>query len=340
MHNKLTIQFETSWLSGPGISPERGRALLQILAALNRTSSLGEAAKTAGMSYRFAWDTLSAASLLFGMPLVNMQRGRAARLSALGRTLLHADERVHAVLREPLDSLRGEISMLLAEPAPGPRPRLALHASHDLAIEVLREACAPRMDLGVVFCGADDGLAALARGECDLAGFHVADALPRAAAAAAAVGRWLDSRKHALIHFATREQGLIVRPKSRIRGVHDLARPGVRFINRGSPGGSNPPDSAFDVAAAVAENRADAGFGLRADATRHKLAFLPLALERYFIAGTKSALKSHGFQVLLDTLKSTQFLAKVKKLPGYDVKDAGTGQALDAALTWVKPLRK
>jgi molybdate transport repressor ModE-like protein len=339
MHNKLTIQFDTSWLSGPEFSKDRGRALLLILVALNRTSSLGEAAKTAGMSYRFAWDTLRSASGLFGMPLVDMQRGRAARLSPLGRRLLHIDERVHAALREPLDTLRGEIAMLLAESSPSPRPRLTLHASHDLAINVLREVCAPRMDLDVLFCGADDGLAGLARGECDLAGFHVADALPRAAAAAAAVGRWLDSRKHVLVHFATREQGLIVRPNSRIRGVHDLARPGVRFINRQNPGGSNSPDSVFDVAAAVAEKRADAGFGLRADAARYKLSFLPLALERYFIAGTKSSLKMQGFQVLLDTLKSAQFLAKVKKLPGYDASDAGTSQALDAALTWVKPLR-
>ena len=45
-----------------------------------------------------------------------------------------------------------------------------------------------------------------------------------------------------------REQGLIARPGSRIRGVHDLARPGVRFIHRASREGE-----ASSVAEAVAE---------------------------------------------------------------------------------------
>ena len=338
MHTNVSIQFDTAWLSGPDVPRERGRALLQLLAALERTSSLREAAQSAGMSYRFAWDTLGAGTKLFGAPLVDMQRGRAARLSALGHKLLAIDARVHMALREPLDRLRGEISTLLAATAPRPRPRLSLHASHDLALTMLREVCAPQLDLDIVFCGADDALAALARGECDLAGFHVADALPRAAAAAAAVGRWLDSRKHVLIHFATREQGLIVRANSRIRGVHDLARPGVRFVNRQSPG-SGAADSAPNVAAAVAEKRADAAFGLRADAARFKLSFLPLALERYFIVASRPVLKSAGFLSLLDVLRSPKFSTQVKKLPGYDVANAGARQALDGALTWVKPQR-
>lgn len=338
MHTKVSIQFDTAWLSGPDVPRERGRALLRLLAALERTSSLREAAQTAGMSYRFAWDTLGAANRLFGAPLVDMQRGRAARLSELGHKLLAIDARVCTALREPLDRLRGEISTLLAATATPPRPRLSIHASHDLALAELSDACAPQLDLDIVFCGADDALAALARGECDLAGFHVADALPRAAAAAAAVGRWLDSRKHVLIHLATREQGLIVRANSRIRGVHDLARPGVRFINRQTPGGDSG-DGAQNVAAAVAGKRADAAFGLRADAARFRLSFLPLALERYFIVASRAVLKSAGYASLLGVLRSPGFSARVSKLPGYDVSNAGTRQALDGALTWVKPQR-
>ncbi len=338
MHTKISIQFDSTWLCGPDVPRERGRALLQLLAALERTRSLREAAQSAGMSYRFAWDTLAAGSRLFGAPLVDMQRGRAARLSALGHKLLAIDAHVRIALREPLERLRGEVAGLLAASAPRPTPRLSIHASHDLALTLLRDVCAPQLDLDVVFCGADDALAALARGECDLAGFHVADALPRAAAAAAAVGRWLDSRKHVLIHFATREQGLIVRANSRIRGVHDLARPGVRFVNRQNPA-SGSADSAQNVAAAVAGKRADAAFGLRADAARLKLSFLPLALERYFIVAGRPVLKSEGFLALLDMLRSADFAAQVKKLPGYDVANAGTRQALDGALTWVKPQR-
>jgi molybdate-binding protein len=284
------------------------------------------------VSYRAAWGALGDGARLFGAPLVDMQRGRRARLSALGRRILEADERVRRGLGEQFERLRVEIPALLADALPGARPRLALHASHDLALAALAEACARSLELEVVIRGADESLAALARGECDLAGFHVADALPRAAAAAAALGRWLDPRKHTLIHFVTREQGLIARAGSRIRGVHDLARPGVRFIHRQSRGAEGDTQS---VADAVAAGRADAGFGLRADATRHKLAFTPLATERYFFACAKAALRGAALKSLLDALASPAFTKRVARLPGYDASLAGRREALDAALTWV-----
>ena len=240
-----------------------------------------------------------------GAPLVEMQRGKPARLSHLGRRVLAADERVRAALGGEFERLRAEIPSLLAEALPGARARLTLHASHDLALEPLRALCRSALELEVVVGGADESLAALARGECDLAGFHVADALPRAAAAAAALGRWLDPRKHALIHFVTRQQGLIARPGSRIRSLHDLAKPGVRFINRHMD---------MSVAAAVADGRADAGFGLRAEATRLKLAFVPLAMERYFFACARSSLRGSAVKTLLEILQGEAFAAAVKRL--------------------------
>lgn len=334
MHTGFSVEFDHAWLAGRDLPRERGRALLQLLAALAEADSLREAARRAGLSYRSAWDALAGGARVFGAPLVDMQRGRRARLSALGRRVLEADERVRGALGEHFERLRAEIPAFLADALPGARPRLTIHASHDLALAELGALCRGTLELEVVIRGADDCLAALARGDCDVAGFHVADALPRAAAAAAAVGRWLDPRQHTLLHFVTREQGLIARPGSRIRGVHDLARAGVRFIHRQSRGsGSDEPS----VAEAVAAGRADAGFGLRADATRHKLAFTPLATERYFFACAKAALRGAALKALLDALKGRAFAGRVAKLPGYDAAQSGRREALDAALTWVKP---
>jgi molybdate transport repressor ModE-like protein len=325
------IAFDHAWLAGKDFPRERGRALVRLLEALARSASLRDAARTAGLSYRSAWGLLGDGAHLFGAPLVDMQRGKPARLSALGRSVLAADERVRAALGGQFERLRAEIPPLLAEALPGARLRLTIHASHDLALEALPALCRSSLDLEIVVRGADESLAALARGECDLAGFHVADALPRAAAAAAALGRWLDPRKHTLIHFVAREQGLIARPGSRIRGVHDLARPGVRFINR---------QIDLSVAAAVADGRADAGFGLRAEATRLKLAFVPLAVERYFFACAKSALRSPALKRLLELLRSTRFTSSVKTLPGYDAAQSAELEPLDAALTWVERNRR
>jgi molybdate transport repressor ModE-like protein len=331
MHTGFSVEFDHAWLAGRDFPRERGRTLLRLLAELAQSGSLREAAQRAGISYRAAWGALGDGARLLGAPLVDMQRGRRARLSALGRRVLDADERVRARLGGEFERLRAEIPALLADALPGARPQLTLHASHDLALAGLREACRARLALEIVVRGADESLAALARGECDLSGFHVANALPRAAAAAAALGRWLDPRKHTLIHFVTREQGLIARPGSRIRGVHDLARPGVRFIHRPSREGE-----AFSVAEAVAAGRADAGFGLRADATRHKLAFTLLATERYFFACAKAALRGAALKALLDALSGPGFRERIARLPGYDASQSGRREALDAALTWVE----
>jgi len=325
------IAFDHAWLAGKGFPRERGRALVRLLDALARSASLREAARAASLSYRSAWGLLGDAAQLFGAPLVEMQRGKPARLSRLGRSVLAVDERVRAVLGEQFERLRAEIPPLLAEALPGVRPSLTVHASHDLALEPLRALCRSALELEIVVRGADESLAALSRGECDLAGFHVADALPRAAAAAAALGRWLDPRKHVLIHFVTRQQGLIARPGSRIRSLHDLARPGVRFINRHVD---------TSVAAAVADGRADAGFGLRAEATRFKLAFVPLAMERYFFACAKSALRGSALKILLELLHGAGFATAVGRLPGYDGSRSGQLEPLDAALTWVERPRK
>lgn len=333
----LEFELDAQWLAGEGLSPRHGRDLLRLLGALSRAASLREAAHQAGFSYRHAWGLLGAGARALDAPLVDMQRGRGARLTPFGRRLLEADAHVRATLDGQLERLRRDVRAMLSEGLPGRRRRIVLRASHDLALPLLARMSAPRLDLDVSFHGADECLAGLARGECDLAGFHVANALPRAAAAAAAVGRWLDPRRHQLVHFVAREQGIIVRPGIRVRGIHDLARPGVRFLNR--PSGTHE-DVDLAVAAAVADGRADAGFGLRAAAARYSLEFVPLATERYYLAAARKSLREPPFQALLATLRSREFAAAVAALPGYDIAMAGTRETLTAALAWLEPRRK
>jgi molybdate transport repressor ModE-like protein len=334
VHIGAEVDLDARWLSGDGLTPRHGQALLRLLEALSRATSLREAAHAAGQSYRHAWGLLGVGARVLGAPLVDMQRGRGAQLTPLGRKLVEADAHVRGSLQSQFENLRREVRAMLADEAPAHRPRLRVRASHDLALPLLARLSAPRLDLAVSFHGADECLAGLARGECELAGFHVANALPRAAAAAAAVGRWLDPRKHQLVLFVAREHGIIVRPGVRVRGIHDLARPGVRFLNR--PSGTHE-DLDLAVAAAVAAGRADAGFGLRAAAARYSLEFVPLATERYYLASARRSLREAPFQALLATLRSREFAAAVAALPGYDIAMAGTRETLTAALAWLEP---
>jgi molybdate transport repressor ModE-like protein len=329
------VDFSLSWLSSARLAPAHSATLLKLVEAVGRSGSLKQAAHAIGVSYRHAWGLLGEASAAFGAPLVELQRGRGARPTALGEKLLWADGLIRKSLEPQFAQLRQEVEAGLSKALPQRLPRLVLHASHDLALAELPALCASRLDLEVVFRGSDECLAALANGKCDVAGFHVADALPRAAAAAAALGRWLDPRKHALIHFIAREQGLIASPDSHIRSVHDLTRAGVRFINRQS--GTGAPQGREDsVAAAVAEGRADAGFGLRADAMRFRLDFVPLAVERYFLAFPRSAARGAPLQAFIEVLRGREFALRVGRLPGYEAGKAGSRAELDAALNWVK----
>jgi len=338
LHIGPDIDLTTRWLAGDGLSPRHGQALLGLLAALSRAASLREAAHAAGLSYRHAWGLLGAGARALGAPLVDMQRGRGARLTAYGRKLLEADAHVRTVLDAQLEPLRRDLREMIAMAVPGRQARLSLFASHDLALPLLARLCAPRVQLDIAFRGADECLAALARGECNLAGFHVADALPRAAAAAAALGRWLDPHKHQLLHFVTREQGIIVRPGVRVRGVRDLARPGLRFLNR--PPGAGPHDDVdLALAAAVADGRAEAGFGLRAAAARYGLDFVPLATERYYLALHRRTFRDAPLQSLLAVMRSREFLQGAALLPGYDASSAGSREELIAALAWLKQPR-
>jgi molybdate transport repressor ModE-like protein len=330
--------FDNTWLAGDGLPREHGRDLLRLLAALERSSSLRDAARACGLSYRYAWGVIGEGGQLFGGPLVDMGRGRGARLTELCRRLLDADRHVREALDPVFERVRAELRGILAGALPAGRGRLRVRASHDLALSELARVCAPQLDLEIDIQGAEDCLAGLARNECELAGFHVADALPRAAAAAASLGQWLDPRKHQLVHFVTREQGLIVRPGTRIRGLNDLARPGVRFAGR-PPQGHGAGNADLRVAEEVAAGRADAGFGLRAAAARLRLDFVPLAKERYFLAAARRTLRGAPAQALLRTLRGKEFANLVGSLPGYDAARAGEHESIAAALSWIERSR-
>jgi molybdate transport repressor ModE-like protein len=338
LHKNVEIDFHAGWLAGAGLPRPHGQDLIALLQALSRSGSLRDAARACDYSYRYAWGLLGEGALALGAPLVDKARGRGARLTALGRRVLEADARVSGELQPVFDRLRGEVRGIL-DGAPASGARLRIRASHDLALAELERHCRARVRLDIEVQGAEESLAALARGECELAGFHVADALPRAAAAAASLGQWLDPRRHQLVHFVTREQGLIVRPGARIRGVNDLARPGVRFAGR-PPHGARPAGNAdLLVAEEVAAGRADAGFGLRAAAAQLRLDFVHLATERYFLAASRRTLRGDACQAVLEAIRGRDFAAAVARLPGYRLERAGEEESVEAALSWIQGAR-
>jgi len=77
------------------------------------------------------------------------------------------------------------------------------------------------------------------------------------------------------------------------------------------------------VAALIAGNQADVGFGVRAAAAQYRLGFVPLCRERYYLACAASALESAPVRELRKALGDAAFRERVAQLAGYSAQRAG-----------------
>jgi putative molybdopterin biosynthesis protein len=321
--------------------------LLALLESLEKDGKLTLAARQAGISYRHAWNLIEQWAAFFGAPLVFVERGRGTQLSPLGARLLWAGKRVHGRLGPELDNLASEFSGALNEALESGTPALRIHASHDFAVAGLRDllvqaGCA----VDLQYRGSFDALASMARGGCDLAGFHIAEGSlgPLMNRRYAELLKSPDDR---LVEVASRTQGFIVaagNPKG-IAGIRDLEKGGVRFVNRQRGSGTRAllefliAEGAVErnrilgyeteevthaaVAALVAGGLADAGFGVEAAAVRFRLGFVPVAVERYFFACRTSALDSPAMRKLVEILGAAEFRTLAQGLAGYALRQPG-----------------
>lgn len=226
---------------------------------------------------------------------------------------------------------------------------VVLAGSHDLALDLLASALGatdPRTSLAVSPDGSADGLVALRDGLCHLAGAHLLD--PQTGTCTVAlVDRVLPGREVAVVRLATREQGLLVAPGNPlgIRGVPDLARPGLRYVNRQAGSGTRELLDAeltrcgisggdvagyarqerthLTVAATVAAGRADTGLGLRAAALVYGLGFVPVAREPYDLVCDVAALDDPLLAPVWRVLRDPDFQGAVQALGGYSTAETG-----------------
>jgi len=272
------------------------------------------------------------------------------------------------LLVRPLDGF-GELTSLTATAdgiiaAAQPRSKLVrvklLKNRETLRRKIVVGGCDPAMFLAaehlrkqdketLVPClmGSGIALGALKRGEIHVAGVHLADDRS---------GAWnLPDLKRSLgaldcivITFAHWEEGLIVKqgnPKT-IRGVADLVRPRIRFVNREKGSGArrlldrqlvmagiqparikaygDEVLSHLEVASRVKVGLADAGIGVQAAASICGLDFIPLQRERYDLVIPKIYYESlQGLRTLLDTIVSKPFRSELDALGGYDTREIG-----------------
>ncbi len=321
--------------------------LVELLVHVDEAGTLREACRRMGLSYRYAWGLLRDGERAFGVPVVVSRRGRGAVLSPLGEKLVWAERRIAARLTPVFDSLASELESEIERALTHAQGILRLHASHGFAVEALRRRFHDQqIPLDLKYCTSVEAVSALARGGCDMAGFHVPVGDYEKPALAHYL-RDLRARDTRLVLLATRRLGLMAargNPKS-VRGWQDLLREDIRFVNRQPGAGTRllidlmlqhekiDPRRVhgYDthefthaaVAAYIASGMADAGFGVETPAHRFGLDFLPLISERYFFACHAEALDGPTMQPVLEELRSAEFRAVINALPGYDAMASG-----------------
>lgn len=224
---------------------------------------------------------------------------------------------------------------------------IVITGSHDLTIDLLAQALAASgVRISAANVGSVGGLVALGRGEAHLAGSHLLD--PQTGAYnLPAIRKYLGGQRVVVVGFVEREQGLMVpagNPKH-IRGISDLGRPDIRFVNRqrgagtrllldhllssrgidpaSIPGYQREEYTHLAVAAAVVSGRADCALGIRGAAEALGLAFLPISQERYDLVLLEATYVSPVVGHLLALLADPALRQAIDALPGYRTRPIG-----------------
>ena len=334
--------------------------LLAMLAAVHASGSISGAARQLELSYRHVWGELKRWELELGQPLVLWAKGQPAVLAPFGEKLLWAERRALARLAPQIEALRSELERAFALAFDDSAGVVTLFASHDEALPRLRDwvGAGGKLHLDIELTGSTGALAALNEGRCLLAGFHALTASPLRSPTARTYRSLLKPGRHKLIGFARRAQGLIVAAGNplAIGSLHDLTRPGLRFVN-GPPGsgtrvvldellgasriataaiaGFERTERSHQAAAeAVASGTADAAFGTLPLARAPGLDFIALAEEQYFLATLATHLKHPHIVGLLAALQTPQWRAVLDAIPGHAAQRCGEVLSLRQALPW------
>jgi len=221
--------------------------------------------------------------------------------------------------------------------------------SHDLTLDVLSSHMKSRDGRGALasaHVGSLAGILSLRKGEAHFAGIHLLD--PETGEYNRSyLQRFLPGREVALMNLVYRTQVLIV-PKGNplnLKTLEDLAKPGVRFINRQGGSGTRvlldyllqkqglskeqilgyerEEFTHLAVAVAVASGAADVGLGIQSAAEALGLDYVLVGEERYDLAIPREFLEEPRMKAMIEVIQSRAFQEDVLALGGYDVRDTG-----------------
>jgi len=232
----------------------------------------------------------------------------------------------------------------------GEKNVIRIVGSHDLALNILLDLLRQRVEglqTDVTHAGSLGGLIALQEERADLAGTHLLDEetgeynYPY-------IKRILPGREIAVVNLSFRIQGLMYASRNprKIKGLDDLRRQDITFINRQKGSGTRvlldlqlkrqgiSPfeikgyDVEFNthlaVASHIAHGDADIGLGIEAAALSCGLGFMPMFRERYDLVIPMANYRSRRLAPMLEIIASDEFKKIVDGVGGYDTSKTGT----------------
>ena len=226
---------------------------------------------------------------------------------------------------------------------------IVIVGSHDNTLDILADQIKSKhshLTLSSSHVGSMGGLMAIKRGVCHLAGSHLLDT-EAGTYNVSYVKKLLPNKNVKLVHLVFRDQGLIVRKKNpkNIKGIKDLSRKDISFINRQAGSGTRilldyklkqlgiQPDKIvgyqdeefthMSVAVAVLSGTVDTGLGIYAAAKALNLDFIPVVTEQYDLVIPNEHFESQNIQILLETINSQAFKNRVESLGGYSTQKTG-----------------
>jgi len=246
-------------------------------------------------------------------------------------------------------SQKGEIEAELLVDERELEDTVVVIGSHDITIDILADEIRQRgYDIRVSSAnvGSLGGLIALKKQTCHIAGSHLLDT-ETGEYNISYINRYLKGVGISVFNLVLREQGLIIskgNPKG-IRGIADLERPDVTFVNRQAGSGTrvlldfklkqlgvdpaairgydHEEFTHMAVAVDVLSGAADCGLGIFAAAIALDLDFVPVEREQYDLIIPSAILNQSNIQAVLNTIRSENFRNRVISLGGYDPGNSG-----------------
>ena len=242
-----------------------------------------------------------------------------------------------------------QVEVRLLSPLEKLKNTLVVIGSHDPLLDEignLLHTADPELYMSSSHVGSMGGIMAVRRGEAHVAGCHLLDT-ETGQYNISYLRRYFPDGGVKLIRCVGRNQGLMVAAGNPlgIRSFADIARPGLRYVNRQKGSGTRiladylcgqhgiRPEQIYgydreelthtSVAAQIAGGSADAGMGIYSAAKLYGLDFLPVCVEEYDLLIPDHAFDSPLVQRMLAVLKSDAFRKKLIEMGGYTLDRPG-----------------